>query len=146
MIVQSQIIESTLQADGSFNVHERHTDQNGKTYNIVYNAPGDWNQEEVMAARAANLSAELERRAALAAEAMNFAIPLTHYEFMERIPQEKRIAIRAARTTNPVIEDFLDLLEKAGDVIPTHPKVQAGLAYLVSLGFLTEQEAEEIGA
>lgn len=62
--------------------------------------------------------------------------------FLERVPLFKRIAIREVAKVNPVVEDFLDILNKAEQVILDAPDVIGGLQYLVSQNLLTVEEAK----
>lgn len=49
--------------------------------------------------------------------ARNFTKPvITKLEFLDRFTPEERIAIRNAAKTNPVIEDYLDILNNASEV------------------------------
>jgi len=146
MIVSSEIREATPQANGSFNVVERHTDTNGKIYEIVYNAAADADLNAIMAARAARIDADLTAKAAVEAEAQNYALPLTHLQFMTRFTMEERVAIRAASKTDPLIDDFLELLKISDYIYPTHAMTQAGLAYMVSQNLLTAERAAEVGS
>lgn len=146
MIVSSEIREATLQANGSFNVIERHTDANGKIYEIVYNAAADADLNAIMTARAAKIDADLAAQAAVEAEAQNYALPLTHLQFMTRFTMEERVAIRAAAKTDPIVDDFLELLKISDYIYPTHAMTQAGLAYMVSRNLLTAERAAEVGS
>lgn len=69
----------------------------------------------------------------------------TPLEFMQRFTVAERVAVRAARLTDPVIDDFLALLEMAGDVRSDSATVQQGLGYLVSVNLLTGARAAGIG-
>ncbi len=56
----------------------------------------------------------------------------------------ERIAIRQAATTNPVVEDWLDLSNSAVDVILTSPVTIAGVNALEPLGLLTAGRPAQI--
>lgn len=58
-------------------------------------------------------------------------------EFLQRIPAEKRIAIRQAGKTDLVIEDFLDLLSATDWVELDNDDTVNALTYIVGLGLLT---------
>jgi len=146
MIVSSELRDVTIQADGSRNVVERHTDQNGKVYEFVYNAAAELDLNAVMASRAARIDADLVAQAAVEAEAQNYALPLTHLQFMTRFTMEERVAIRAAAKTDPVIDDFLELLEISDYIYPAHEMTLAGLQYMVSQNLLTSERAVEVGS
>ena len=59
-IVDSALVKATVQRDGSINVHERHTDDLGRTYDVVYNAAPRTDLRAMMAARVPRLDAEIE--------------------------------------------------------------------------------------
>lgn len=92
-IVSSQIISATVQASGDRSVHERHADHNGRTYDVSYFAPASMDIGAVLAARAERISAEIDAREAVAAEAANFTLPLTKLEFRQRFTPAERAAI-----------------------------------------------------
>lgn len=145
MIVSSELHDLSVQVNGSTNVVERHTDSNGKVYEVVYNAAPGSDLDAIMAARAERISADLADQAAIEAEAQNYAIPLTHLQFMTRFTLEERLAIRAAAKIDPVIDDFLELLKISDYIYPMHKMTQAGLQYMVSQGLLTAERANEVG-
>jgi len=59
MPILQSTFTSTVQADGSRSVHERHMDHNGKTYDIQYFAPESMDVDLVLSERAARLGAEI---------------------------------------------------------------------------------------
>lgn len=67
-------------------------------------------------------------------------------EFMLLFTSPERVAIKAARQTNAVVEDFFQLLEdpRLQTVRLGQASVQEGLAYLVSVNLLTDQRRTEI--
>lgn len=65
--------------------------------------------------------------------------PLT---FLRRFTAPERVAIRSSH--DPYVVDFLDLLNKATEISNADPDVQGGMAYLVSLGLLSQARADEI--
>jgi hypothetical protein len=66
----------------------------------------------------------------------------TKLEFLNRFTSQERIGIRSS--TDPVVEDFMELLNAASEVDKTYPDTVAGMTYLVSVGLLTQQRLEEI--
>ena len=68
----------------------------------------------------------------------------SRYAFMMRIPTPKRIGIRAAAKSDPVVEDFVALLDAVSEVHSDDPGTVAGLDYLVSIGLLEATEKEVI--
>lgn len=67
--------------------------------------------------------------------------PITKLQFLRRFTAEERIAIRAS--TDPVIVDFMALLDLAEDVRVDDPDTTAAVAYLTALGLLaTDRDAE----
>lgn len=67
---------------------------------------------------------------------------LTKLEFLRRFAAEERIAIRAS--TDPVIVDFLHLLDLAQEVRLDDADTQAGVRHLESVGLLAAGRAEAI--
>lgn len=66
--------------------------------------------------------------------------------FKQRLTAAKRIAIRVAAASDPIIFDFLDLLASADLIDLDHEDTVNGLAYLVSQDLLTADEVAEIRA
>lgn len=67
-------------------------------------------------------------------------------DFKRRLTAPERIAIRAARSADPVVDDFVDILDSAPDVDLDDADLIAGLAYLVGLELLAEGRPAEIRA
>lgn len=63
---------------------------------------------------------------------------------LQRIPAAKRIAIRTAAQTDPIIEDFLDLLYQTENVDLDNPNLTAGLNYIVSQGLIDASDVQTI--
>src|SRR5512135_2257803 len=120
-IVNSIIVSSQLQADGRSYITERHTDQNGTTYDAVYLAAIGLDTAAVLTARAATIGATIDAAAAVAAAAQGFEIPMTERQFLSRLTVAERIAIRNAAKTDDVIVDFMDFLSKGGGVYRNAP-------------------------
>lgn len=72
------------------------------------------------------------------------ATSLTRLEFLRRIPAEKRIAIRAAAETDPIIEDALMLLDLAMEVRTDDPDTMMLVGYLLQQEYLTANEVAVI--
>lgn len=69
---------------------------------------------------------------------------ISRIAFLQRIATAKRIAIRTAAKTDPVIEDFLDLLGATDLIELEHADTLGGVQYLVAQGLLTQGEAEAL--
>ena len=69
-------------------------------------------------------------------------------EFLSRLPQSARLEAREARATDPVIDDFMTLLEMASaegaGVDLGSSAIQDGLSYLLAQGMLTQEEFDAI--
>lgn len=65
-------------------------------------------------------------------------------DFLRRFTVAERVTIREARKTDPIIDDFMGLMESAGTIRLRHPDTLAGLGYLVQQGKLTDERADEI--
>src|SRR3569623_1118052 len=61
--------------------------------------------------------------------AVNTSRVWSRYEFLTRIPTMKRIGIRAAAKNDPVVEDFVALLDAVSEVHSDDPGTVAGLGY-----------------
>ena len=69
-------------------------------------------------------------------------LQLSKLAFLRRFTAEERIAIRAS--TDPVIVDFLHLLDLAQEVRLNDADTQAGVRHLESVGLLAAGRAEAI--
>lgn len=69
-------------------------------------------------------------------------------EYLASLPSAARVAAREKRTTDPVIDDFMLLLEMAAQegqgINPHGAASREGLGYLVSLGLMTQAEADTV--
>lgn len=65
-------------------------------------------------------------------------------DFLRRFTMPERIAIRAARATDPILHDFFSLLENADLVHSNDPDTLAGMGYLVQHGLLSAIRRGEI--
>lgn len=70
--------------------------------------------------------------------------PKAPLEFKELFTLPERKAMRAAARENADLEDFLDLLNAAGEVHIDDPRVVAGLDAFVGAGILTAERRGEI--
>lgn len=127
-IISSKITVRNTQSVGSY-LTEQHIDQDGNEYLVEYLNTGQ-DENAVMAARAVNIGERIDADAAVAAEAVNFEIPLMPIDFLNRLTVQERIAIRSNAANDPIIADFLDLLGKAKSVYRSHADTNAGLDYL----------------
>lgn len=69
---------------------------------------------------------------------------LTKLAFLRRMTQEERIAFRQAAKVNPVMEDFMALLDLAMDVDLDDPDVVKGLQAAEAGGLLASGRTAEI--
>lgn len=91
-IVSSEIVSSTIQADGSLNVHERHTDHLDKTYDVVYLSAKSADPAKTMADRVASLDAaiaESEMYLAVFVEAWDYSLKYTDREALLAYARER---------------------------------------------------------
>ena len=67
-------------------------------------------------------------------------------QFKMLLTPQERIAIRTARATDPVIDDFMDILEdvRLTEVDRNLQSVQDMVTYLVSQALLTQERADAI--
>jgi hypothetical protein len=71
---------------------------------------------------------------------------ITKLQFLSRFTTEERIAIRQHAMTDPVIDDFLKLLDISQEVDVKSEMTQQGLQYLVYKGIILANRVSEIGA
>lgn len=69
---------------------------------------------------------------------------LTRVQFMQRFTTPERIAIRTARATDPVVEDFMQMVELAEYISNQDPNLEPGLGYLAQQGLITSDRIAEI--
>jgi hypothetical protein len=71
-------------------------------------------------------------------------IVLSRLEFLQRLTVQERIAIRTAAKSNPIVEDFMHLLDLAADVNLTHAATMQGVGYLEQQGLIAAGRAAAI--
>ena len=71
---------------------------------------------------------------------------VSQIEFERLFPGAVRRAIRQARKTDSILDDFWALLEAAGGCYLNDPDMQAGIQYLVTANYLTQAQADKIKA
>lgn len=69
---------------------------------------------------------------------------ITRYQFLERLTSAERIAIRELAKTNPIVNDFMQMLDISQEVILDNPLVAQGLNYLVYINALTADRVPQI--
>lgn len=146
----SQVLSSTFtssapEVDGRINITETHTTDDGQIYAYTWLCDlNTTNPQMVLDERVIVINETLAQRQVAHDLVQGTLVPMTRFEFLNRFEPQERIAVRAAATTDPVIFDFMDLLSQSGNV--THEHARTGLAYLVSVGLLSQDRANAIGA
>lgn len=154
-IVSSQIADISDEGNGLIHVVERHLDHNGREYMINYDAVADFDTAAVLAMRAENLGAEIDRREAERQEALNFSIPLAKDEFRSLYTAEEQAAVSyfyATYLQNPNLSDELKAQITAGidyykdvkNVHLNHPLTIAAVNMHETLGLIGTGRAAEI--
>ena len=69
-------------------------------------------------------------------------VTCSSYEFLQRFTQAERITIESS--SDVYVKDFSSLLKAAQEIDFDDSNTHAGMAYLVSLGLLTEERKNEI--
>ena len=69
---------------------------------------------------------------------------LTKLEYLRRFTVEERVAIRAASEQNPVLADYLQLMELAQEINTGDPDTIAAVTMLEQVGLLAEGRAQEV--
>ena len=67
---------------------------------------------------------------------------LSHFAFMMLFTQPERTAIRTS--ADPVVQDFIYMLEKSGGIYLSYPMTINGINYLYTAGLLTETRRDAI--
>ena len=65
-------------------------------------------------------------------------------EFMRRLTAMERIAARTLAKTDPIMEDFVALLDKADVVHTDDPDLRSGIGYMVAMNILSQDRANEV--
>lgn len=69
---------------------------------------------------------------------------MTKLEFLRRFTQEERVAIRTVAKSNPVLEDYMAMIDLAQDIDTSDPDTQAGVRMLEAAGLLATGRADEV--
>ncbi len=65
---------------------------------------------------------------------------ISKLDFLRRIGADGRVAIRDIAKINTTAEDWMAMLDLVSTVNLDHPEIEAGLAYFVAEGILTEEQ------
>jgi cell division inhibitor SulA len=144
MGLTSTFTEGPPQADGRWFVSETHSLPDGQAYTYEWLSDGSLNPQLVMEERAVVIAATLAAREAARAAVVGTSVPLTRFEFLDRFTTAERVGIREAAKTNPVVEDFMEMMKLSGNV--SLVLARPGLQYLAAIGKLTAPRAAAIGA
>lgn len=68
----------------------------------------------------------------------------TPLEFKEMLTVEERISLRQFAKSDPMAEDWLDLINAATIVHADDPRLQAGLHYMIAKGVLSAERVNAI--
>ncbi|MFN4325227.1 MAG: hypothetical protein ACK4FP_05005 [Azonexus sp.] len=69
---------------------------------------------------------------------------LTKLEYLRRFTVDERVAIRAAAEQNPVLADYLQLMELATEIDTADPDTVSAVTMLEQLGLIDAGRAKEI--
>jgi hypothetical protein len=112
-------------------------DSNGAVVNrIILNNPTQWTPPEGHTTRLFVPNNELTP------EVPDIPQPLTQLAFLRRFTAPERIGIRAS--TDPIIQDFLQLVALAQDIQTSDPDTQMGIGYLAQQGLIAPERVAEI--
>lgn len=154
-IVSSQIVSQSVQQDGTTLVTERHADHTGRDYTHSYYAQPGADLDAILAQRANNLGAEIDKREYEAAEALNFVIPLKKDEFRNLYTAEEQAAVSLfyeTYLTNTNLTDAQKAQIAAGiqyyrdvtSIYLTHPLTIASVQMHETLGLIAPGRAAQI--
>lgn len=132
------------QADGRRYVKETHTADDGQVVEYEWLSDGSLDPQLVMQERAIIVASVLGAREAARLAVVGTSVPLTRYQFLARFTPAERVAARELAKTDPIVEDFMEMMKLSGNV--SLPLARPGLAYLVGQGRLTAERAAAIGA
>lgn len=68
----------------------------------------------------------------------------TKLEYLRRFTTEERVAIRSAAASNPVLDDYLKLMELAQEINLDDPDTVAAVAMLEQAGLIASGRAAEV--
>ena len=69
---------------------------------------------------------------------------ITKLEYLRRFTTDERVAIRAAAASNPVLADYLQLMELAQEINLDDPDTVAAVAMLEQAGLIAAGRAAEV--
>lgn len=69
---------------------------------------------------------------------------LTKLEYLRRFTVDERVAIRAAAASNPLLADYLQLMELATEIDTADPDTVSAVTMLEQAGLIDAGRAEEI--
>lgn len=141
-IIASEIRNVSTSENGTRTVTEAHTLANGEINLHTYLANAELDIDAVLAARVANINAEIDRRNAALVEANNFEIPLTRLDIIRRITAAEWDAF--CSSTIPDIIRFKAAFDNTDYIYRGDSLTQAGFAGLVAVGILAPGRPAEI--
>lgn len=154
-IVESILRDNVLQADGTRNVTERHTDHKGGVHDVTYRCPVGIDPQLVMEERAAKLGAQIDARDAAEVVARDFALPYTKFQFRQRYTLDEQKAIDDFNATfesnaqltaeqKAEIRTALENFKASGGVYLNDPATISGVQMHEDLGLIAVGRAAEI--
>jgi len=66
---------------------------------------------------------------------------VTRLAFLQRFTLQERMTVRAARSTDPVVEDFMAMVDAATFIDLARPDTEDGVGYLVTKNHITADRA-----
>lgn len=125
-------------------VKERHTDHNGKTYDVDYQCEPTTDPNMVLAMRAERLGAEIDARELAISQAQNFALPVSRLEFLKRFTNTEYATITAARAVNAGLDFYWQKLMASDCVYLADAETVGGVNLLEQAGLIGAGRAAEI--
>ena len=142
MIISTEVLFGVIQPDGTRQITEKHHYDDGYVQEIVYITSSDEFAYDIANTRADKINTELTRRDIALAEANNFEVPITVRSFLDLLPLETRLTLRAIGKINGMMEDALKYLESGTYVYKN--VANAWLQNLVSAGVVEQSVYETI--
>lgn len=154
-VVSSTYSAGAAQADGRFDVTERHLLSDGRDVAFNYRAEANVDPTVVMTARAVRVQDQINANEAAVLASAAGSVPLTKYQFRQRFTYAERLAVDAFNAgfegnagltaeQKAAIRTNLNDFAASGAVYLDNPATAAGVQLYETLGLIAAGRAAEI--
>ncbi len=144
MNITSSFTEGPEQNDGRVQITEEHFHEDGRVFKYEYLCDKFITDPSMVAeARRNYIIDQLTKRENALAIIVGTSVPLTKHQFLSRFTTNERITIRERAKTNPVVLDFMEMLNASSGVF--YSLALQGIGYLQYLEIITPARAAIIG-